>query len=132
MSLLDFDDDPLLQCNRPTISTDSRGMQSGPNGAPAPNPTPQVFNFQGRISGISSRQQQMWLTLGIECDAELFTTLSGPGSGQAQWLQNGDSIVLADGVEAPATYLIVGRARRVAKGTIQDFWKWPLKNTDLA
>lgn len=126
MSLLDFDADPILICNRPTIASDSRGMQSGPGGAAGPNPSPGIFTFQGRISGITSHQQAMWSTLGIDCDAELFTVLGGPGSG-SQWLQNGDSLTLDDGAEAPVRYRIVGRARRVAKGNIGNYWKFPLK-----
>jgi hypothetical protein len=107
-------------------------MQSGPNGQPAPNPTLNVFTFQGRISHISGRQADQWASKGIEADAELFTLLGGPGSNPTAWLQNGDSITLADGAEAPILYRITGRARRVTKGTICDFWAYPIKSEAFA
>ena len=80
-----------------------------------------LSQIRGRISGISSSQQAMWATLGFTADAELFTD-TGSLYGD---LQNGDIVVDDAGIR----YRVTGRARRIAKGSIPDFWRYPLSST---
>ena len=76
----------------------------------------------GRISGISAQQIQGWLTLGIEADATLYTT-AGPTTLFT------DDIVTDD---QQISYRVTGRARRVHRGSIQDYYAWKIVTTTFS
>ena len=110
--LIDFDEDPILYLTKQKATrSDELGMSvNDPVGG-----TP----FPGRISGISSQQILAWGTLGFQADCELFC-IDGT-------LDNGD--VVRD--DAGVWYRILGRARRVPKGNIHTYWKYPCKSQTL-
>lgn len=111
--LIDFDEDPVIYLYKQGSSqTDSLGMSV--NAAVGGTP------FAGRISGISSQQILAWGTLGFQADCDLFCN---DGT-----LDDGD--VVRD--DAGVWYRVLGKARRVHKGNIHTFFKYPLKSQSLS
>lgn len=106
--LLDFADDPPLTISHIAATTDFRGF---PNAKPEPY---KVIN--GRISSINSQQQLAWSMQNINADGELFAT---DGT-----LENGDTMTDDQGI----LWRVVGRARRVRKGSLPDFYKYPISS----
>lgn len=124
MSLLDFDQDPPI-----TLVRNIKQRMSNPAGMQltqqvvqpvAVSPSPLSSQIGGRISSISSRQQAEWLSSGFSADAELFTDV-GDIYGN---FKNGDVVVDDAGIQ----YRVVGRARRVGKGNIPNYFKYPLQS----
>jgi len=111
--LIDFTNDPVLYL------TKQRSAKSDGLGMSVNDPVGGV-PFPGRVSGISSQQILAWGTLGFQADCDLFTTRGD--------LENGD-VVMDD---AGAQYLVLGRARRVPKGMIHEYYKYPLKSHSLS
>ena len=118
MSLLDFDDDPPLFLLRQALqgAADVQGI-----------PLQQLQGVQtilGRISGISSRQIEAWRTQGFEATADLFSSCGDMQGGP----DNGDFVQFYDSNTGgwSSLYRITGRARRVAKGAINSYFKYPV------